>query len=185
MKDESYIDIDKSIAEGKLIFLVKKNFMYYLDKFFTVFYLSVFSIAQLAFAFECLKYPDTPDKVLGSILIITSLITWFAVYRKFVDLKLLVIRHDITKPKVKRLINGLFNDENSKLLLEADNCLIIQRKFNYYYKEYTFLIDNHFLYFNILNYYPKANPPVILDHFTLRDQLKKSLDDSVTDSANH
>lgn len=184
MTNQPYIDIYKSITEGKLIFFEKKKFMYYLDKYLMMIYLFGFSLMQLALAFESFKNPGIPDKIFGVILVLTSIITWFAVYRKFVDLKLLAVRHDLTKTKVKRLIKELFNDDNSNLILETDNCLILQRKFEYYYKEYTFLIDSHFLYFNLLNFYPKMNPPVVLDHFTLRDQLKKSFDNSVSGIAN-
>ena len=173
MKGNSYVDIEQSVSLGKVVLTLKKSWFYYFDLIFTILILLVFAFAQILIGLDCFKNLGAPDKIFGILLFIIGAIALFGIYRKLVESKLLVVEHKLSKSKVKQLLLEYFKDINGKNIIETSNCIVLHKQFSYYSKLYTFIIIDNYLYFNIVNQYPKTNPPVIIDHILLRDDLKK------------
>lgn len=183
MLENSYIDIEKSLSKGKIVLALKKRWYDYIETIFGTFFLLTFSFGQFIFGLECVKYNDLPDRIFTSLLFTASLIALYGAYRKLFENKLSVIKHSLSKSKMERVIVNYFRDINKRDIIENGDCIVIRKEFSFSYKIYTFINTDNVLYFNILNFYPRANPPVIFDHLCLKRNLQKLADKSV--NANH
>ncbi len=173
MEENTYVDAERSISLGKVVLTLEKSWFYYFDLISTILILLFFAFVQVMFGWDSLKYKGVPDKIFATILFIVASISLFGVYRKLVESKLLMVEHDATNTKVKELLLEYFKDVDEKNIIKTSNCFLVRKEFSYFSKLYTFIISDNFLYFNIVNKYPKGNPPVIIDHIILRDDLKK------------
>ncbi len=182
MLEFSYVDIEKSILKGKIILAFKKPWHDYIEPIFVGFFLLSFSFGQFMFALDCIKYHDLPDKVFTLILFITSAVTLYGVYRKLSENKLNTIKHSLNKGKIEMLILRQFQDINKKNIIKNGDCIVIKKEFSYYYKIYTLINLDNVLYYNILNFYPRVNPPVIFDHLLLKRDLQKLIDNSINNN---
>jgi hypothetical protein len=179
MLENSYVDIEKSLSKGKIVLALKKSWYDNAETIFVTFFLLSFSFGQFIFGLECIKYNDLPDRIFTMLLFTASLIALFGAYRKLFENKLSVIKHSVTKSNMKRLILNYFRDIHKRDIIENGDCTVIKKEFSYSYKIYTFISTDDVLYFNILNFYPRANLPVIFDHLFLKRDLQKLADKSV------
>jgi hypothetical protein len=122
-----------------------------------------------------LRYRDFPDRVFTIIIFVTAIASLYGAYRKLFENKLTRVNHSLTKAKLKSLIYKYFNELNKNDIIENKDCIVIRKKISYYQKQYTFILNDTFLYFNILRFHWRMNPPVIFDHLWLKWHFKKIL----------
>lgn len=184
MANLSYIDIEKSIASGRLSFNPNRP-----DKVEQI----TDTIAWSALCLAIVFYPtlayfhvninNSNDRTLAFVLFpLIILFGVYGLYRKLTENNLIGIDTSCPMRKTKEYLleflkqNGyeVFRENKQVVIVSVEESLSFN---NLWKKTITFIIDDDRICFTMKKNYPKVNPPVFFSHWSLKSDLKKYFHD--------